>query len=68
MSKTSEIILHNDPKVSIQENLFTKQECQHLINLGKPHLENSVVSDSKEDIYRLDAQVELVGLVIFKIK
>ena len=45
--KTSEIILHNDPKVSIQENLFTKQECQHLINLGKPHLENSVVSDSK---------------------
>lgn len=45
--ETTEIILHNDPKVSIQENLFTKEECEHLINLGKPHLENSVVSDSK---------------------
>ena len=40
-------ILHSDPKIIIYDDLLTKDECQHLINVGRPLLQDSVVSDDK---------------------
>ena len=40
-------VLHEDPRITTVENFITKEECQHMINLGKPKLERSVVSDDK---------------------
>jgi prolyl 4-hydroxylase len=42
----NEVVLFNDPKISTYDKLLSPEECEHLINLGKPFLEASVVSDS----------------------
>ncbi|GLU19718.1 hypothetical protein SLE2022_359520 [Rubroshorea leprosula] len=35
------------PRAAIYHNFLSKQECEHLINLAKPHMQKSVVVDSK---------------------
>ncbi|GLT39299.1 hypothetical protein SLA2020_134970 [Shorea laevis] len=35
------------PRAAIYHNLLSKQECEHLINLAKPHMQKSVVVDGK---------------------
>ena len=36
------IDIHNeDPKVFTIDNFFTQEECQHIIDVGKPKLANS---------------------------
>ena len=37
-------IHHEDPKVFTIDNFFTQEECQHIIDVGKPKLANSVVT------------------------
>ncbi len=44
--ENTESVLNQDPKVITHRNLLTSEECSHLIKLGTPHLEASVVSDA----------------------
>lgn len=39
--------IHDDPGVYTISNYVTKEECEHMIKLAKPHLTRSVVSDDK---------------------
>ena len=38
---------YEDPKVLTVNKFITKEECEHIIDLAKPNLTDSVVSDSK---------------------
>tara|TARA_B110000305_G_C19465899_1_gene658012 strand:- start:2752 stop:4833 length:2082 start_codon:yes stop_codon:yes gene_type:complete len=38
--------LHNDPQIYTLDNCITEEECNHLINIATPTLENSIVSDA----------------------
>ena len=42
-----EEVWHNDPEVRTINNFISADECAHMISLAKPHLIDSVVSDSK---------------------
>lgn len=46
-SKQEIVHIHDDPGVYTISNYITKEECEHMINLAKPHLTRSVVSDDK---------------------
>ncbi|KAA8532025.1 hypothetical protein F0562_006833 [Nyssa sinensis] len=36
-----------EPRASIYHNFLSKEECEHLISLSKPHMQKSAVVDSK---------------------
>lgn len=40
-------VISEEPKITVVEKFITKQEAEHLIDLGKPNLKRSVVSDDK---------------------
>ena len=42
-----EEVHHEDPKVLTYSNFVTRTECEHLIEVARPHFEDSVVSDNR---------------------
>lgn len=43
-------VLYNEPKIYIIDNFITEDECNHMINISKNSMENSLVSDGKSGV------------------
>jgi prolyl 4-hydroxylase len=46
--KEKKVFVNNDPDIYYIDDVITKEECEHFINLAKPNLKRACVSDTKQ--------------------